>query len=47
MNDLRVVLADDHEVVRAGLKALVDDCVGMKVVGEARNGAEAVRARAS
>jgi DNA-binding NarL/FixJ family response regulator len=44
--DLHVVLADDHEVVRAGLRALVDRTPGMKVVGEAADGAEAVlRAR--
>jgi DNA-binding NarL/FixJ family response regulator len=43
---LRVVLADDHEVVRAGMRALVDSSPGMKVVGEARDGAEAIaRAR--
>ena len=42
MNSLRVVLADDHEVVRAGLRALVDDSIGMKVVGEAGNGHEAI-----
>jgi two-component system, NarL family, response regulator NreC len=43
MNPLRVVLADDHEVVRAGLRALVDACADMSVVGEARDGAEAIR----
>ncbi|HYH82769.1 MAG TPA: response regulator transcription factor [Longimicrobium sp.] len=40
---LRIVLADDHEVVRAGLRALVDGTPGMRVVGEARDGAETVR----
>jgi DNA-binding NarL/FixJ family response regulator len=43
MEQLRVVLADDHEVVRSGLRALVDGTTGMGVVGEARDGAEAVR----
>jgi DNA-binding NarL/FixJ family response regulator len=42
MSDLRIVLADDHEVVRAGLKALVDACAGMTVVGEAANGTDAI-----
>jgi DNA-binding NarL/FixJ family response regulator len=42
MNTLRVVLADDHELVRAGLRALVDAHPGMKVVGEAADGEEAV-----
>ena len=40
MNPLRVVLVDDHEVVRAGLRALVDGTPGMQVVGEARDGTE-------
>jgi two-component system, NarL family, response regulator NreC len=46
MTELRIVLADDHEVVRTGLRALIDSSPGMQVVGEARDGAEAVaRAR--
>jgi DNA-binding NarL/FixJ family response regulator len=46
MTELRIVLADDHEVVRTGLRALIDSSPGMSVVGEARDGAEAVaRAR--
>lgn len=40
--EIRVLLADDHEVVRAGLGALVNDAPGMRVVGEASNGKEAV-----
>lgn len=40
---LRVVLADDHAVVREGLRALVDACDGIEVVGEASNGREAVQ----
>jgi DNA-binding NarL/FixJ family response regulator len=43
MGQLRIVLADDHEVVRSGLRALVDGTTGMGVVGEARDGEEAVR----
>jgi DNA-binding NarL/FixJ family response regulator len=42
VNTLRIVLADDHEVVRAGLRALVDSTPGMKVVGEAKDGVEAI-----
>jgi DNA-binding NarL/FixJ family response regulator len=46
MSALRIVLADDHEVVRSGLRALIDGTTGMGVVGEARDGGEAVlRAR--
>ena len=40
---IRVVLADDHEVVREGLKALVNAHADMRVVGEAANGEEAWR----
>jgi len=41
---LRVVLADDHAVVREGLKALVNAQVDMRVVGEAADGEAAWRA---
>ncbi|HEY7768457.1 MAG TPA: response regulator transcription factor [Longimicrobium sp.] len=40
---VRILLADDHEMVRAGLRSLLDGSEGMEVVGEARNGAEAFR----
>lgn len=40
---LRVVLADDHEVVREGLKALINSQLDMTVVGEAADGEAAVR----
>lgn len=43
MTVLRVLLADDHEVVRTGLRSLIDGTPGMQVVGEARDGAEACR----
>lgn len=43
MNDvIRVVLADDHAVVRAGLKAVLGAAKDIEVIGEARNGREAV-----
>src|SRR5947209_15131986 len=38
MADLRIFLADDHAVVRAGLKALINAQPGMAVVGEAADG---------
>jgi len=41
---LRVVLADDHPIVREGLKRLVDAQPDMRVVGEASDGEEAWRA---
>jgi DNA-binding NarL/FixJ family response regulator len=39
---IRVLLADDHAVVREGLKNLVSGEADIEVVGEARDGAEAV-----
>ena len=39
---IRVLLADDHAVVRAGLKAVLGTVRDIEVVGEARNGREAV-----
>jgi DNA-binding NarL/FixJ family response regulator len=39
---IRVVLADDHSVVRAGLKAVLGTARDIDVIGEARNGVEAV-----
>ena len=38
MTELRVFLADDHAVVREGLKALINAQRGMAVVGEAADG---------
>ena len=40
---IRVVLADDQELVRAGFAALLDAEDDIEVVGEAANGQEAVR----
>ena len=40
---LRIVLADDHPVVREGLKLLVNAQADMRVVGEAADGEEAWR----
>jgi len=40
--DIRVLLVDDHAVLRLGLRALIETEPGMVVAGEARNGAEAV-----
>jgi len=38
MSKLRIFLADDHAVVREGLKALINAQDGMEVVGEAGDG---------
>src|SRR5439155_18522327 len=42
MDKLRIFLADDHAVVRAGLKTLVDAQADMVVVGEAGDGQAAL-----
>lgn len=42
MSKIQVLLADDHMVVRLGLKALIDSEPDMEVVGEAENGQEAI-----
>jgi DNA-binding NarL/FixJ family response regulator len=39
---VRILLVDDHAIVREGLRALLDDANGMRIVGEASNGDEAV-----
>ena len=39
---LRILLVDDHEVVRIGVRALIERQPGMEVVGEAGTVAEAV-----
>jgi DNA-binding NarL/FixJ family response regulator len=38
-----ILIADDHAVVRRGLRALLGACPGWKVVAEASNGREAVK----
>jgi DNA-binding NarL/FixJ family response regulator len=40
---IRVLLADDQALVRAGFRALLDAEDGVEVVGEAADGAEAIR----
>ena len=40
---IRIVIADDHQVVRSGYSALLDTQPDFRVVGTAGNGAEAVR----
>jgi len=42
MKKLRVLLADDHIVMREGLRALLDRQSNLEVVGECENGREAV-----
>ena len=40
---INVLLVDDHELVRTGIKRILDDVRGFKVVGEAKTGEEAVQ----
>ena len=44
MSKIRILLVDDHTIVRLGLKTLIGDQPNMEVVGEAGTAAEAVRA---
>lgn len=42
MNKLRIVLADDHAVVREGLRRLIESEPDLHVVGEASDGSDAI-----
>ncbi len=42
MNHLRILLADDHEMLRKGLRATIETQRGWEICGEARTGREAV-----
>ena len=39
---IRVILADDHAVVRAGLKAVLRTAKDIEVIGEASDGKDAI-----
>ena len=43
MDKINVVLADDHVLVRDGIKALLEDEIGISVIDEASNGKEALK----
>ncbi len=40
---MRILLADDHGIVRRGLKSLLESRPGLEVIGEAADGLEALR----
>lgn len=42
MDPIRVLLVDDHDLVRSGLRTLLEKMPGIEVVGEAANGREAL-----
>lgn len=43
MSPIQLVIADNHTLVRAGFRSLVEDIDGVEVIGEAENGREALR----
>ena len=43
MSDIRVLIVDDHPVVRTGIRNMLDPAVGISVVGEASTGSEALQ----
>ena len=43
MNEIRLVLVDDHDVVRTSLKTYLESHKGFRVVGEANNGETALQ----
>ena len=40
---INVFLVDDHELVRTGIRRILEDVKGMKVLGEAKSGEDAVQ----
>jgi len=47
MANVRIILADDHEMLRAGLKSLLDKEVDFKVVAQAQDGEQLLQMLAS
>ena len=43
MRKIRILLVDDHEIVRLGLMTLINDQEDMEVIGETGSGSDAVR----
>lgn len=43
MGTVRVLLADDHELVRAGIRSLLEKISSVEIVGEVGDGQEAIR----
>ncbi len=40
---IRIILADEHQIIRDGLRSLIEKETGIDIVAEAKNGREAVR----
>lgn len=47
MRTIKVLLADDHKLVRGGIRALLNEIAGVEVVAEANDGREALEKTAS
>ncbi len=43
MSHIKIILADDHKLVRQGLRALLEANYGFEIIGEASNGVEALK----
>ena len=43
MNQIKVLLADDHLLVRAGIRALIERLEGVEVIGETNDASETLR----
>ena len=43
MSKIRVLLVEDHEIVRKGLRSLLDQKIDIEVVDEAADGIEALK----
>ncbi|MCF6184240.1 MAG: response regulator transcription factor [Bacteroidales bacterium] len=40
MSEIKIILVDDHQIVRDGIKALLSDSLNIKVIGEVKNAYE-------
>jgi len=39
---IKILLVDDHDIVRSGLKRIISDYKGTKIIGEVSSGEEAI-----
>jgi len=39
-DNIKIMLVDDHQIVRDGIKALLSDCVNIEIIGESQNAYE-------
>lgn len=42
IQSIQVLVVDDHAMVRKGIKALLEECADIRVIGEAKNGVKAI-----